>query len=139
MFHQIKVLNEHRDVLLFLWWNNADLKGEPSMFRMTVHLFSRVWSPSCAAYALQQTFRDYGASHASELSKVIRNFYVDDLLWSTNSADDAITLSKHVASLLSLGGFWLTKWVSNRREVLDTIPYEEQSEVTKELILNYGG
>ena len=40
MFHQVKVNEEHRDYLRFLWWDQGDTTKEPEEFRMTVHLFS---------------------------------------------------------------------------------------------------
>ena len=39
MFHQVKVSEEHRDLLRFLWWEDDDLTKELKEYRMTVHLF----------------------------------------------------------------------------------------------------
>lgn len=59
MFHQVKVAEEDRDFLRFLWWQNGDFAREVSVFRMTVHLFGAVSSPSCAAFALRKTADDH--------------------------------------------------------------------------------
>lgn len=106
---------------------------------MIKHLFGGFWSPSCAAYAMQRTFRDNGTSHPSELSEVIRSFFVDELLLSTDSTEDTITLSKEVASLLSMRGFRLTKWTSNKRGSLrcHSIRIEEQSNEENRLKLGW--
>ena len=39
MFHQVKVPEECRDLLRFLWWGDGDTSKEPQEYRMTVHLF----------------------------------------------------------------------------------------------------
>ena len=66
---------------------------------------------------------------------ILRNFYVDDCLKSLSSSSAA---AKHVADLRKLmliGGFNLTKWLSNDREVLESIPPEERAKDVKELDL----
>ena len=45
MFNQVKVHEDDRDVLRFLWWQDGDLSREPKIFRMTTHLFGGIWSP----------------------------------------------------------------------------------------------
>lgn len=55
MFHQVRVPEEDRDFLRFLWWPGGDTTQEPVPYRMMVHLFGAVSSPSCAAYALKRT------------------------------------------------------------------------------------
>ena len=53
--------------------------------------------------------------------------YVDDLMKSKSSAEEAIVLVSQLRELLASGGFRLTKWYSNEREVLDTIPESERA------------
>ena len=72
------------------------------------------------------------------VSTVLKNFYVDDCLKSLPSRHEAI---KHVCDLRNLmngGGFNLTKWVSNNRLVLESIPVEDRAKGTKELDLTCG-
>ena len=45
MFHQVKVAEEHRDMLRFLWWESGDISREPVEYRMTVHLFGATLLP----------------------------------------------------------------------------------------------
>ena len=42
MFHQVKVAEEDRDFLRFLWWPDGDITKDPAQYRMTVHLFGAV-------------------------------------------------------------------------------------------------
>ncbi|XP_042233735.1 uncharacterized protein LOC121873923 [Homarus americanus] len=88
---------------------------------MTVHLFGGVWSPSCAAYALQRTFQDFGDEFSDAANRAKSNFYVDDLLLC--------------GIFFPLEGFKLTKWISNDKEVLNTIPFESRHAGVKEVNL----
>ena len=45
MFHQVNVICEHRNILRFLWWEQADIERSLVEHRMTVHLFWAVSSP----------------------------------------------------------------------------------------------
>lgn len=58
MFHQVKVAEQDRDFLCFLWWPEGDFNKKLKDYRMTVHLFGAVSSPSCASYALRKTAND---------------------------------------------------------------------------------
>lgn len=49
MFHQVNVPEEDRNFLRFLWWPGGDTTQAPVPYRMMVHLFGAVSSPSCAS------------------------------------------------------------------------------------------
>lgn len=135
MFHQIGVPPEHRDALRFLWWEKGKLTCTPKVFRMKVHLFGGVWSPSCASYALQRALQDHELLYSNAAEVARRSFYVDDLLMSVSTTREASLLARQLTHLLSLGGFRLTKWSSNNKEVLESIPVEERSKEIKDLDL----
>lgn len=59
------------------------------------------------------------------LNTVLHNFYVDDCLKSVNTLETAIPLVSQVTRLLSMRGFHLTKFVSNSRALMMSIPKEE--------------
>lgn len=135
MFHQVKVAPEHRDALRFLWWPKGDVQCAPKAYRMTVHLFGGVWSPSCASYALKRTFLDHTDVCPADVGDAQRNFYVDDLLISVQSATEGIRMAEELRRVTSLGGFRLTKWASNSKEVLESIPEVERHKGIKEIDL----
>ena len=58
-----------------------------------------------------------------------RHFYVDDLSKSVKDVKTAIRLLHDVISMCADGGFRLTKFVSNRIEVLYSIPEEDRRTV----------
>ena len=55
--------------------------------------------------------------------------YVDDLMKSTSTTQKAINLVDQLRELLARGGFRLTKWCSNDREVLAAIPESERAKL----------
>ena len=50
---------------------------------------------------------------------------MDVLLTSKSNSDEAIALAKQLIQILATGGFRLTKWISNCRQVLTAIPSSE--------------
>ncbi|KAK6191251.1 hypothetical protein SNE40_002986 [Patella caerulea] len=139
MFHQVKVPVEDRDCLRFYWWKDGNYHLKPDVFRMTVHLFGAVSSPSCAASALLKTAEDNENLFSKDAIEIIRrNFYVDDCLKSVDSPERAVTLVDDLTRLCQRGGFKLTKWISNDRNVLETISVEEIAKDLVELDLDYG-
>ncbi|KAK3724979.1 hypothetical protein QZH41_017459, partial [Actinostola sp. cb2023] len=125
MFHQVKVIQEHRDLLRFLWWENGDTTKEPQEYRMTVHLFGATSSPGCANFALKSTAKDHEDEYGGAAADFLRNdFYVDDGLKSVPSVEEAIKLIKDIKGMCAKGGFNLHKFVSNSKEsIFDPIGF----------------
>nr|XP_021335998.1 uncharacterized protein LOC110440142 [Danio rerio] len=137
MFYQVKVPEEDTDLLRFLWWPDGNLNAPIEEYRMTVHLFGATSSPSCASYALRKTAEDrkHVASQKA-VDTVLNNFYVDDCLKSVSNEQEAINLVKEIQDLCLEGGFRLTKWVSNNRKVLLSIPEDQRASGVKDLDLD---
>lgn len=93
MFHQVRIPDKHVNFLRFLWWSQGDTDQEPVEYRMRVHLFGAILSPSGVNCALRQTAEDNAAHlHPEVINTVNHNFYVDDCLTSTASEGNAIKL-----------------------------------------------
>ena len=103
---------------------------------MAVRLFSGVWSARCANYGLQRTAKDNSDDFDPEVARSVeKNFYVDDYLKSVESHEKAISLVDQLRNLLAQGGFNLTKWVTNSRAVLKTIPGQLRASGVRDLDL----
>ena len=124
MFHQVKVPSVDADALRFLWWENDDLDEPPAEFQMVSHIFGAADLPSCANYSLKRSAEDF-SKEAVETTK--REFYVDDLIKAVSTVGVAVQLVHELVDLLKRGGFHLTKWMSNSREVLATISEKERA------------
>ena len=87
----------------------------------TRHIFGARDSPTCANYALQKTATDNMSTHPEVAPVVIEKFYINDYLDSFENVTHAIKISRDLVSLLKLGGFNLTKFVSNADEIISAM------------------
>ncbi|XP_028417119.1 uncharacterized protein LOC114541385 [Dendronephthya gigantea] len=134
MFYQVRVPSSDCDALRFLWWPAGDLSKEAEEYEMRVHLFGGASSPSCANFALKKTAKDNETSFNAEVIETVeKNFYVDDCLKSVREEEEAVNLAKKLRELLARGGFKLTKWLSNSRKVVESLPESERASVVKNL------
>ena len=123
MFYQVRVSPSDHDYLRFLWWPDGDLDKDPEEYQMLVHLFGGASSPSCANFALKKTAEDNKAAFdAITVDTVKRNFYVGDCLKSVATNSGAIRLVGELHEMLAKGGFRLTKWISNSRDMSTAFP-----------------
>ena len=111
MFLQVGVLPCDQPSLRFLW--REDPTSNVVVHQYTRHIFGAKDSPTCANYALQRTARDNAREYPEAAKAVLENFYMDDYLDSVESPERALIRSKELVHLLHLGGFKLTKFVSN--------------------------
>jgi len=73
----------------------------------------------------------------TQTAKFVKDdFYVDDGLKSVSTAIQASALIRNTRSLLAKGGFNLHKFISNSKEVIETIPKEQRASGIKELDLS---
>ncbi|XP_054868580.1 uncharacterized protein LOC129349422 [Amphiprion ocellaris] len=139
MFHQFHVASQDQDYLRFLWWEDGNMQRPPSVYRMRVHLFGAASSPGCANFGLKHLAAKGETKFSQVVVKFIqRNFYVDDGLASVDSEQEAIQLVKEARELCDTGKLHLHKFISNSKEVLDTIPKEECAAGATDLDLALG-
>ena len=122
MFHQVKVPSQDSDSLRFMWSENQSYIGRPEIYKMTVHIFGAADSPSIANYALQSTASDNREYFTEAAIKTVeRDFYVDDVLKSVDTVAEAVKISGELPNILKCRGFCLHKWMSNSKEVLQSV------------------
>ena len=97
------------------------------MYQYTRHIFGANDSPTCANYALKRTARDNTKFHFEAAKVVLENVYLDDYRGLVESPEKAISRSKELVHLLHLGGFKLSKFVSNVPNLADEIDGSLQS------------
>jgi hypothetical protein len=129
MFCQVRIPESQYDFLSFVWWPDGDVSSELTDYQMQVHIFGAVSSPSCANFALKRTASENEVKFGAEAANTLRcNFYVDDLLKSVESIQKAVQLIVDVRSMCAAGGFRLTKFISNSRQVLESVPINERAQ-----------
>ena len=134
MFHQVRVNEEHRDFLRFLWWDKGDTSNEPEEYRIRVHLFGATLSPGCANLGLKVTAEDNEDDLVKETANFLKNdLYMDDGLKSVKTVKNATSLIKSSTEMCTRGGFRLHKFISHWKEAIESIPTENRAEGIKDL------
>ena len=124
MFLQVGVLPSDQPSLRFL--SRKEPTTNVVVYQNTRHIFGSKDSPTCANYALQRTARDNAKFYPEDAEAVLENFYMDDYLDSVESPEKAVNRSKELVHL-HLGGFKLTKFVSNLQNLADRMDGSPQS------------
>ena len=138
MLHQVRVPINQCNFLRFLWWLDGNLDAPLQEYQMMVHLFGAVSSPSCSNFALKQTAQDTETEFGPLVAETIcRNFYVDDCLKSVKDEKTAMELIQGLRQACHKGGFKLTKFISNSRAVLESVPMDQRSKEAKNLDLDH--
>ena len=103
---------------------------------MTAHVFGGASSPSCSNFALRRTAKDDEEQYGKEITQIlVKSFYVDDLLKSFPTVIEAVHAIKQLQELCSRGGANLTKFISNKQEVIKSIPDDKRKpNVRNELV-----
>ena len=123
MFYCVKVPTEDRNYLRFLWHDqNETITANPKPYRLTVHVFGATSSPAVANFALRKCAEE--TENEAVKKTIQQSFYVDDLLTSCPDEEAAITIANETSQALKNNGFTLTKFASNKREVIEAIPEE---------------
>ena len=125
----MRVKSSDRDVHWFLWADS--LFGNPTKidtYQMLVHIFGATDSPCCANFAVKCVARD-SKERCSRVAieSILKLFYADDLLKSVITIEEAVNLVKEIADVMRRGGFKVTKFISNDKDVINSIPVVERA------------
>ena len=122
MFHQVHIPEKERRLLGYLLWEDVNLE-KLFDYETCVHVFGGTSPPGCCNYALRRIALDNVSSYSKEATNtLLGNFYVDDVLKPVPSVRDALTLIQKVTVLCKKGGFKLTKFKGNKKNILFQIP-----------------
>ncbi|XP_059217620.1 uncharacterized protein LOC131994760 [Stomoxys calcitrans] len=116
MFHQIHIRAEDRDVQRFLW-RDCNQERAPDVYIMDVMIFGATCAPSISQYVKNYNADKFLEEFPLAAKAIKQNHYVDDLLCSIDTAEEAIKLVKDVCFVHRQAGFNIRNWVSNSREV----------------------
>ncbi|XP_055605469.1 uncharacterized protein LOC129753653 [Uranotaenia lowii] len=120
MYHQVLIAKEDQHCQRFLWRENPnDIKI--SEYVMQVMTFGASCSPSCAQFAKNLNAREHAGEYPQAASAITDNHYVDDMLITTETVEEAIRLAKEVRFIHAQAGFEMRNWVSNSSEALEAL------------------
>ena len=128
MFNQVAVPEADQVSLRFLWRQSPNAVIE--VYQFVRHIFGAKCAPTCSNYALLRS-ADNEMEFPIAALEVKRNFYMDDFFKSVKSTDEAMEMQQQLVEMLKLGGFHLTKWISNEKEVIAQIPQPQRAPSVK--------
>ena len=103
----------------------------------TALLSSSAWFRIClevcsSTFALRQVVEDFDMSDLVS-DTILRGFYVDDLLKSVKTKEDALEVMTSKKQVLKQDGFTLTKFVVNDSDLLAMVDESERAKEVKDI------
>ena len=126
MYHQLVLQPEDRPFHRFLW-RNLDSSRQPETYEFQRIIFLGCYCPFCAPYVWQQHARDHKDLYPLAAEAVQKNCYMNDLMPSVKSAEEATSMRKQITELGDMTGFHVRKWILQRPEVIEDIPDEDRA------------
>ena len=126
MFLQVELDESDRDSHRYLW-RDLDTTAPPRIYRFKRVTFGVAASPFLAIATVQHHARVHRNLFPLASKEILNNMFVDDCLSGSYDVSSAIRLKAELLSLMKIGGFELTKWVSNSEDVMKTILVSERN------------
>ncbi|XP_058824885.1 uncharacterized protein LOC131685289 isoform X2 [Topomyia yanbarensis] len=120
MFHQVQINNEDQHSQRFLW-NDGILSDTPTVYIMQVMTFGASCSPSSAQYVKNLNAGRFKNQFPEAVEAICNGTYVDDMLYSVESEEEAVKLAQDVRFIHAEGGFEIRGWLSNSKKVIDVM------------------
>lgn len=100
---------------------------------MQVVTFGATCSPSTALYVLNENASRFENQFPVAVDAICHRHYVDDMLTSVDTEEEAIQLANDVRYIHHQGGFHMRNWVSNSSAVLEALGENPKSEKSMEM------
>ncbi|XP_036347027.1 uncharacterized protein LOC118756368, partial [Rhagoletis pomonella] len=120
MFSQVRIRDVDQDAQRFLW-RDGKLKEPIRTYKMTTMIFGAICSPCCAEHVKNTNAAKFQSTMPRGARAVIESTYVDDLVVSFNSADEAVAVTNEAIKINAAAGFKLRNFVSNNKFVERTL------------------
>lgn len=124
MFLQIKIREEDRDSLRFLWSQKP--QDRVKEYRMTSVIFGAKSSPAIAIFVKNKNAEEHADQYPEAYAAIVRNHYMDDFLKSFKNREEARKVAEEVDHVHKLAGFQLRGWASNDESLARCFTEEEQ-------------
>ena len=135
MFREIGLHQAERDYHRYMV---KATDGQLQDWRMTCLTFGVTSSPFLATQVLHQVATDHHDEFPRAADIITSRFYVDDVLTSSDTLEDATNIRTELNNLIQKVGMTLRKWRSNSGDLLNTIPEELREKETVHLIFAPG-
>ena len=123
-FFQIGIPPEQRDFFRIVGYVEDDFNRELEIWRFAIHVWGMASSPFIATRRIRQIATENRTDAlALTTSAIKKNKYVDDLLKSHDTIEEAKMLYRESTELFADSGFKLTKWSINAAEIMQNVPH----------------
>ncbi|XP_036320010.1 uncharacterized protein LOC118734393 [Rhagoletis pomonella] len=126
MFSRIKIRAADQHAQRYLW-RDGDASKPVAEYVMTSLIFGAVCLPCIAEYIKNKNAEEYRAQFPDAATTIINKHYVDDLVASFDTPEQAISICSDIVSINSQAGFELRNFVSNCEEVEDRLNHSSLS------------
>jgi hypothetical protein len=134
MFHRVLIRKDDQDSQRFLW-RDGDSTKPPDTYVLTVMTYGSVCSPTSAQWVKNHHASQYINSKPRAVEAITNRHYVDDMLDSFETEQEAITTVKDVIEIYAAAGMEIRNWLSNSRLLMET--FNKQQETITSLSLNF--
>lgn len=93
-----------------------------------VMTFGASCSPTCAQFVKNLNAEKYAGQFPRAVEAITKQHYVDDMLVSVESEEEAVQLAKDVRSIHAEAGFEIRNWISNSPAVLQALHQEKTAD-----------
>ena len=115
MYHQVRLLPEDREAFRFLY-RPPGSTGPPLTYQ--VHVFGAISSQATCLFATNRVVEENRQLYPEAEKIVKRCFYVDNILCSFETVDEAQNGARQVQASLKTRAFNLTQWMASSRKLL---------------------
>ncbi|XP_074042815.1 uncharacterized protein [Leptinotarsa decemlineata] len=117
MYRMVKVHPENRNLQRIVWRSNPSKAIEH--FQLNTVTYGTSSASFLATRSLHQVGLDCQAEFPNISDIIINNFYVDDVIFGSDTLSDLIQLKYELSNILQQAGFLLRKWVSNDHRIFE--------------------
>ncbi|XP_055522671.1 uncharacterized protein LOC129716855 [Wyeomyia smithii] len=120
MFVQVRMKEQDQRSQMILWASGKP-DDEPDVYVVTVMTFGAACSPSSAHYVKNHNADRFEEQYQRAVECIKYEHYVDDMLASVETVEEAVKLAREVRLIHSQGGFEIRNWLSNSSVVIDSL------------------
>ena len=102
-----------------------DSGDSPKVYEFKRFIFGACYYPFCVQFTWQHHARLHKETYPLGANAVLEHCYMDDLMPSAPTVDDAKDIRKQLTELGDLAGFHIRKWISNEPDVIADIVEED--------------
>lgn len=128
MYRQILIHPSQTRFQRILWRDDVSL--DIKAYELNTITYGTASASYLATRCLKHLAELAGEKYPVGSAITLRDFYMDDLLTGADTIEDARTIRDETIALLRSGGFELSKWASNSRELLFELPDQDSGAVT---------